>query len=210
MSYNDFFYVQTPKHKLLIRYFMGILDIKSVKLNKRLFFKMCKEGCVNFDKKYGCPPNSGDFSDLVKKFDKLFVMLFTLEMSQFDKTNYQEYLKLRIANSVLKSRIEKVMRVIEEKYNGLFFGSGACRLCNSCNKKRDLPCKYPKRRRPSLEAAGVDCNYLTKKLFDIPLQWYKDKKCPEYTSAVCGLAVSKDVDDKELEEYTQGSIFEIL
>ena len=99
--------------------------------------------------------------------------------------NYKDYLKVQLANSVIKSRIDKHMRKIEK--DSEFLSSGSCRLCKPCKLKLKQPCKYPDKKRYSLEAVGVDVNDLTIKLFNIPMLWYKDKIAPKYTCVVCGM-----------------------
>jgi predicted metal-binding protein len=186
------FYIQTPKHNLKIESYSGFIETSKVKVDKGCFDKMCKEGCANFGRKYSCPPCSPLFNTHVKE-KYLFVLLLKLDLDQFD-SSYREYLKLQAGNAVLKSKIEKVMRALEG--DGKFLATGSCRLCKPCKLKLKKPCKYPEKRRYSLESTGVDCDWLSKELFNVPMLWYKDKKAPKYTSVICGLGVENK---KELE-----------
>ena len=172
------FKVVTPKHELEIKYYSDVIEKSKIKVDKQLFLDLCKKGCVNYDKKYSCPPFSPLFNNYVKS-DFLLVVMFVLDLNQFD---YKEYFKIKIGNAVLKSQIEKVMRKF-----GLYLSTGACRLCKPCKRKLMQPCKYPSKRMYSLESLGVDCNDLCLKLFNVPLKWYKDKKAPPYTSVVCAV-----------------------
>lgn len=192
------FTINTPKHRLLVKYRYGTIHKDRVKVDKELFYQMCKDGCPNFNQKYTCPPLSPDFKTFMKLYDQLFVLLFTLNLDQYHNTEYREYLKLQISNAVLKSKIEKIMRELETITVTPFLGTGSCRLCKPCQKKLNLPCKHPEKRRYSLEALGVDCNILCEKLFAVPLLWYKDKHAPRYTSVVCGLPLKKKSDDKKV------------
>lgn len=189
--------IQTPKHNLNILCFYNTFPTEEIKVNKKLFKKMCQEGCPNYNQKFGCPPLSPSFFDVVKE-KELFFLAMVLELKQFDKENYQEYLKIRIANSILKSRIEKVMRKLEKITKTKFLSTGACRLCKPCQKKIGKPCKHPHKRRYSLESLGVDCNHLTKEAFNLPLKWYKNKQAPEYTTVICGLPINENNNLEEI------------
>lgn len=106
-------------------------------------------------------------------------------MSLSQITQKRFFLKVRMANAMIKSRLNKSLRVIEEANNGsLMLGCSSCGFCKPCQKKHDKPCKYPLKMRFSIESCGVDVAKLTLKNFNIPLQWSWDNVC-EY-SVVCG------------------------
>jgi predicted metal-binding protein len=176
--------VNTPRHKLDVECYFDFVSASEISVQKELFSAMCKQGCSNFGKKYSCPPLSPDFNHYVKN-NKLLVLLLKTDLSQLSA--YKPYHRLRVANAVLKSRIEKIMRSLEENTDTKFLGTGACRLCKPCHRKKGLPCNHPDKMRYSLESLGVDCNKLAKDLFGIPLQWYKSKTCPEYTCVMCAI-----------------------
>lgn len=186
------FIIQTPKHKLKVDAYIEFTKCSSLNVNKKLFTKMCLEGCVNFDKKYCCPPFSPEFKSYVKQRN-LMVLLLKMNLGQLKE--YKEYHRLRIGNVVIKSRAEKMMRKLETYTNTKFLSNGACRLCKPCQRKIGKPCKRPKKMRYSLEALGVDCNELVKDVFKFPLLWYKDKKAPEYTCVVCALPFDEGQED---------------
>jgi len=190
--------VKTKNNNIFIEIYYEFIKKEEVKTNKELFSKMCKEGCKNYGKKFSCPPYAKDFISVADK-EGVFVLMFLIKLNQINST---EYNKLRIANSIMKSRIDKIMRILEERFNTKFFSTGSCRLCKICNINLKKPCKHPDKMRYSLEATGVDCNSLSKKLFNKPLLWFKDKKSPEHTAVLVGLICnSKDIDNikKELE-----------
>ena len=179
------FYTQTAKYRLKIDYFLKFIEKEKVKTDKKLFDGMCKSGCKNYNKKYSCPPFAPSFEKLAEGYDGLFVILFTCNLSQIETS---EYNKIRVANSVLKSRMEKLLRKMGRKR----LGTGACRLCKICNYVLGKQCKYPDKLLYSLEAVGIDCNWLSTSLFSKPLLWYKNKKAPEYGAVVAALFCDKD------------------
>lgn len=188
------FKIKTPNNELVIECFCSFIEKEKVKINLEVFNKMCKEGCVNYAKKFSCPPFAPSFEKLVEDKEGLFVVLFKCNLKEIDST---EYNKVRIANVVMKSKIEKLMRFLEKKFQTIYLSTGSCRLCKPCKLKIKEPCKYPEKKRYSLEAVGLDCDKLSQDLFGFPLLWYKDKRSPEYTCVICGLVCDKK-DVKEL------------
>jgi len=199
------FKVKTKENNLKINFFYDFINKKDVLVKKDCFSKMCLNGCKNYKKKYSCPPFVPDFKNLIKEHEGLFIVLFLCKLNPIKST---EYNKIRIANVVLKSRIIKLMRFLEEKFNTTFLSTGSCNLCKPCKLKLNLPCKHPKKRRYSLEAIGIDCNKISKDLFNIKLLWYKNKKAPRYTCVLCGLVCDKkNIKEikKEVEGFTQNA-----
>lgn len=188
--------VRTPQHHLLVHCFYDFISISKVNSDKELFLNLCKNGCKNFSKKYCCPPMSPDFKSYVKGYDKLLVLLMAAGLDQLNGFGYKDYHKLRIGNAVLKPRTEKIMRNMERKFSTRFLSTGACRLCKPCRLKLKKPCRYPEKRRYSMESLGVDCNYLSHKLFNMPLLWYKHSKAPEYTCVLCALPLVNSINGK--------------
>ena len=190
--------LSTPRHQLKAVCDYGFARMDDVVTRRAEFFSLCKEGCPNFNKKWSCPPCSPDFSIFKRRSDEMLVVLFKLDLHQLDGTGYPGHHKVRLGNAVLKPRAERLMRGLERIVKGRYFSTGACRLCKPCQKKLGRRCRHPDRMRYSLEACGVDCDALSRKVFGVPLQWYRDKRCPDYTSVICALPVPKGVDKAHL------------
>ncbi|MFH0870734.1 MAG: DUF2284 domain-containing protein [archaeon] len=184
--------LKTPKNSLSVDCHFKIIGKGELSVKKELFAEMCKK-CRNYKNKYSCPPFSPDFEAYVKA-EKLLVLLMKARLGQFSA--YKPHFRLRIANAILKPRIEKIMRAMEAHTGTKFLGTGACRLCKPCKKKKGLACSHPDKMRYSLEALGVDCDKLAKNLFGISMQWYKDKAPPEYTLVICALPL-RDEDARD-------------
>lgn len=184
------FEVKTPSNHVKVEVYSGFIDKKEIRTDRKLFSEMCKK-CRNYNKKYSCPPKSPDFNLICSK-EGLFIVLFKISLSQISST---EYNKVQIASSILKSRIDRLMRLLEEKLKTKYLTSGSCRLCKPCCLEKNLPCKHPEKMRFSLESTGIDCNFISEKLFKFPLLWFKNKKAPEYACALAGLISDKK--DKE-------------
>lgn len=198
------FKVITPKNNLIIEVYSDFIKKQEIKLQRQDFIELCKK-CKNYNQKYSCPPKSPEFSKICNK-EGLFIILLKINLKNIKST---EYNKVQLANSVLKSRIDKLMRILEKKFNTKFLSSGSCKLCKPCNLQKNLPCKHPKEMRFSLEATGINCDFLSQTLFNIPLLWFKNKQAPSYTCVLAGLICDKK-ETKEIKEELTKIIRQII
>lgn len=164
------------------------------------FRNLCAAGCANYNKKWSCPPHSPSFYDYSYKWNKLYVLYMRINTRQFTYIK-NDYLKIKAANSILKSRADRFLREMAKKY-GRYISTGSCRLCKPCRCKIDMPCAHPDKMTYSFEALGIDVNALVDMCFQDPLLWYEPQKLPAYASVVCGLLTNEmlSIDDLE-DEY---------
>lgn len=153
----------------------------------------CKKGCVNYGKKWSCPPYSKRFSDIIasKNCDIAIILVGYISL---DDMNYisNPYQQVKAANMILKGRCEKITRMIENELNGYSLLSGSCNLCKPCRRKMDLPCKKPTMVRYSLESTGINVEALLEKYCGHKLLWYKKGEKLPYTSVVTAILVNSN------------------
>ena len=157
--------------------------------DKNKFDSLCKCGCPNFQRKWSCPPYAPAFSDFVSKWERLYVIFMHTDMAQFFYIK-NDYLKIKAANSLLKSRADKFLRRMAKRY-GHYISTGSCRLCKPCKCKTEIPCAHPELMTYSFEAMGVDVGKLVNLYFQKSLLWYKSRQLPECTAVVCGLLTNE-------------------
>lgn len=167
-------------------------------VDKVYFDKLCKEGCPNYGNKWSCPPYAPEYTKFVEKYEFIDVFMLYIELEQFDYIK-QEYLKVKAANSIMKSRIDKGLRNSMNE-NEFYVSTGSCRLCKSCKKKVGKPCAFPEQRTYSFEALGINVSLLTMNIFQRELLWYRTKNLPQYTSVVAGLLTNNGVANTEVIE----------
>lgn len=143
----------------------------------------CRNGCVNYGKKWSCPPFSHAFPEIEKKYSSACLLCFSTEMKYYTDIK-NKYLAVKAANVTLKSLIEKSARDIEKHAGGYSLLSGSCRLCKSCQCKINRPCKHLDKMRYSMEATGLNVKRVCADCLEHDLLWYENKKLPEYTSVV--------------------------
>ncbi|CEO08506.1 DUF2284 domain-containing protein [Paraclostridium sordellii] len=171
--------------------------------DKPLFNKLCKVGCPNFEKKWSCPPYSPRFTSYSKNYKYALVILMYCNLDQFNYTK-TEYMKIKASNSILKTRMDKLMRFLENELDGLMVSNGSCRLCKPCNCKKSLPCKKPNLKRYSMEALGLDVGNISLDIFNHKLLWYKDKIAPKYSTVISCLLLNNIESNKDIYTYLKG------
>lgn len=163
--------------------------------------RLCKEGCVNYGRKWSCPPFSSRFSDIVSdgKFDKGIIIVgnICLDDMKYIKNPYQQ---VKAANMILKSRCERMARYIESRTDGYSLLSGSCNLCKPCKKKKGIFCKHPEKMRYSLESTGLNVQSLLEDNCGYKLLWYEKGMKLQYTSVVTMVLInSAIVSDRDVE-----------
>ena len=164
--------------------------------DKEQFDGLCRLGCPNYGKKWSCPPYSPIYNDFSSGFQALCVVLLGLNLDELGYIK-QDYLKVKAANSMLKSRVDRTLRMCitdGEKY----VSTGSCRLCKPCRKKIEEPCAHPAIRTFSFEALGVNVSTMVKDIFDVNLLWYKRGLLPLYTCVVAGLLTNENPPDQRI------------
>jgi predicted metal-binding protein len=162
-------------------------------VRKKTFEKMCAQGCPNYGMKWSCPPFAPSFQEWLQDETSLLVIMLSIRFDQFSYIK-NDYLKVKAANSILKSRLDKVLRKTARLYNARYLSSGSCRLCKPCKCKHGLPCANPHIMSYSYEALGIDVSALVECCFDYPLLWYKKGYLPPYTCVVGGLFSTDPLD----------------
>lgn len=166
--------------------------------DKETFRVLCAEGCTNYKRKWSCPPYSPSFHNFTSEWNKLYVLYMRINTDQFSYIK-NDYLKIKAANSILKSRADKFMYKMA-KQHGRYISTGSCRLCKPCKCKINMPCAHPAEKTYSFEALGVNVSGLVNMCFQEPLLWYKPKSLPKYTSVVCGLLTNESLSVEFLED----------
>ncbi len=154
---------------------------------------LCQIGCVNYERKWSCPPFSSQISDIIKtgNFDNAFIITGYIFLSDMNyiKNPYQ---KVKAANMILKSKCEEYARKVENLTQGYALLSGSCNLCKPCCKKLNMPCKKPEKRRYSLESTGINVSLLSSKFCNHELLWYNKGEDLLYTSVVTAILYKGD------------------
>lgn len=189
---------KTPHGKVPYWGRVSTVSAKDISLycGKEKFDALCRLGCPNYGRKWSCPPYAPLYSDFSRGCRNLCIVLLGLNLGELEYIK-QDYLKIKAANSMLKSRVDKTLRMCitaGEKY----ISTGSCRLCKPCRKKLEEPCAHPTIRTFSFEALGVNVSVVVKEIFAVNLLWYEKGALPLYTCVVAGLLTNGKPPDQRI------------
>lgn len=152
--------------------------------------QLCESGCVNYGKKWSCPPSSHKISEIISKkaYNRVVLICGYIKLADmcYIKNPYQ---KVKAANIILKSHCETRARDLEKFANGYSLLSGSCNVCKPCYKKKGLPCQKPNLMRYSLESTGINVELLAKKCCNHQLLWYQKGQPQKYTSVITAVLI---------------------
>lgn len=184
--------VTTPSSKIMLNFRVEPVFSKDIFkfLNKEKFSQLCKNGCINYGIKWSCPPAAPSFAEFASPYRSLLLCLLYVNLNQFYYIK-NNYLKVKAANSILKSRIERLLR---SQTRGKHILTGSCRLCKPCRCKLKKPCAHPDKMSYSFEALGIDVSNMIQTFFQHELLWYSKGHLPQYTSVVAGWLTNEKID----------------
>ena len=86
-----------------------------------------------------------------------------------------------------RAKLDPIMLGLEQQVpDSLCCYGGTCYLCKTCAKVAGKPCRFPAKRRSSLEAIGFDVGATAEELLGFELLWSLDT-LPEYITVVSAL-----------------------
>lgn len=206
-EYRHQFTAVTPSSKIILEAEFKQVQAESIAefVEKARFDLLCESGCINYGKKWSCPPYAPNYGELAEGFSYLLVVLMYLDLAQLFYIK-NSYLKVKAANTIMKSRVDRVLRTCADKYNGILISTGSCRLCKPCKCKLGQPCAHMDKKAYSFEALGVNVSAMAKEYFNHDLLWYKKNQMQDYTSVLAGVLCNDSVDLMEMVEKELASI----
>ena len=156
--------------------------------------KGCKhiKPCNNFGKCYSCPPIAKNLSEYNYNYTHCLIYAFWCDWN-FKLASDNPYFKLVNANRTLSPLAFNYGRKLERMLGGKDMIDGRCPLCIKCKASLTpkQPCAFPKERRSSLEAVGLDASLLSEQILEHPISWYLKKQDkiiePKYLTVIHGL-----------------------
>lgn len=162
------------------------------------FDNLCKSHCPNYAHKWSCPPFAPSFREFASKWERLYLIFMHTDLSQFSYIK-NDYLKIKAAHNILKSRAERFVRKMAALHGG-YISTGSCRRCRSCRCKIGMDCAHPDLMSYSFEALGMHVGQMVHDYFQKPLLWYQPQCLPRYTSVVCGILTNEQLSKKYLQD----------
>jgi predicted metal-binding protein len=148
------------------------IPVSDIVLDGRALLKCVVPLCSHYGIDLMCPPNVlpiSEFRDILKCYQNAILIKVDIPVSNLPDGGEGEGLagtseaeRMKSAKDAQKKLHDIVCRIesrcVEEEYHfsaGLI--GGPCPLCEECvGIKSGLPCRYPFRARPAMEALGID------------------------------------------------------
>lgn len=159
------------------------------------FILLCKS-CPRYSQSWACPPFDYNPLSIITKYPYLNIIVSKVNFSPhfIDKhrdTSTSNEILDQVMIDVRKVIDKRLMELEEAHTASLALFAGRCLLCPSgCTRKKDQPCRYPSKIRPSLEAYGFDLAKTIQSLFNLSFQWSKQGKIPPYLCLISGFLTS--------------------
>ena len=142
--------------------------------------------CPNYNRCYSCPPHGFDVASYLDGYAHGVIIgtkiildpqllqkpLSAAERDRFIEDLTHDYRRL----------LDATILALEQSIDGARgCFAGPCQFCTECAKVAGEPCRFPQKRRPSLESIGFDLAATSKELLGIELQWSRDALPPYFT-----------------------------
>ena len=123
----------------------------------------------------GCPGYAPRFDNIKRKCGKLHIMTTSIDMRWVVKyaSHRNPFMLMSYADLLTMTYVRRILRAIEDMgyYTlGVSNCTGKCRTCAVSSK--GLLCKRPSMRGFSMEAVGIDCDWLHSELYGEWLPWH--------------------------------------
>lgn len=211
-------YKTKSKTQYYLRAGTGVLPLEEVEYNKIETERLCRDGCVNYNKGGGCPPFSPDFDSYLRRFPNHKLTLFWIAVpivSIPPTICSQKSWKIPavFSNRMSVTAVDYVykhIRSLEDTKAMLW--TGHCDECKKCIfKLRDgnglvdgvkPRCRHPELRRFSLESTGIWVNKAMESVGSYIDWWWRDgngvnpngKLAPRDTKAICGVIADRSME----------------
>lgn len=118
--------------------------------------KLCESNtCGMYGKSYMCPPLVGEIDALIaelKSFDTAYVYQTVGELE--DSYDFEGMMEAGREHNELAQRLNTKLNAMPAVKH-LHLGAGGCRVCKTCAKNENSPCRHPDLAMSSLEAYGI-------------------------------------------------------
>jgi predicted metal-binding protein len=144
--------------------------------------------CPSYGHSWACPPEAPYLEEVVSTFNKFFLIYYELDINKYIQENRNVIPKLseeKIKNELytgifLRNRLENEIINFLDYYQSnykekLILWDGFCRVCSNkidkgCTYDSGKPCRYPDKKRYSMEATGISVTDMVKRL-NLNIEW---------------------------------------
>ncbi len=144
--------------------------------------------CPSYGHSWACPPVAPYLEKDISQYTKFYLIYSILDLNEYikkQKSKHPKKSKKRIKNKLfmnnfLRDKLEEEIYIFIEtyqySYNEKFIlWDGFCRICfnevdRGCTYDSGKPCRYPNKKRYSMEAIGIDVTETVQRL-NLKIEW---------------------------------------
>jgi predicted metal-binding protein len=144
--------------------------------------------CPSYGHSWACPPEAPYLEATVSKFNRFFLIYYELDLNNYIKDIKEEKPNLNEKNiknelyngKFLRNKLETEIFLFLENYQDLYeekliLWDGFCRVClnktdKGCTYDSGKPCRYPDKKRYSMEATGIAVTEMVNNL-NLKIEW---------------------------------------
>jgi len=144
--------------------------------------------CPSYGHSWACPPVAPYLEQEVSKYEKFYLIFVKFNLQSYiekEKEKHPKRSEMSIRNAffmknLLRDRLEQEIKLFINEYENfyeekLILWDGFCRLCfnekdKGCTYDAGDPCRYPDKKRYSMEAVGIDVTQTVKNK-NFNLEW---------------------------------------
>lgn len=176
-----------------------IVEVTMKELNKHLkrkeVYGYCKS-CPNYNKIWTCPPYLNKEDEFISAYNYAYIIESKVIFEENEiKTEEEVLSKFQEHRRKLGNRLLEIEKTISDSVS---LYAGNCYHCDNCLRENSIECKYPEKKRYSLESVGYDVSLITKNILDSEILWMQGQ-IPEYLLAVAAIFTKKEVNKIKLQ-----------
>lgn len=143
---------------------VGFDEYREIEASELIFaeavFDSCKANtCGNYGQNHSCPPRSGDMTENRSRFlayDHAIILNKIVYLGKYYEKMEESAREVgRLLNELRDKLADEPVMIA---------GPGGCDLCDPCAAKEDAPCRFPEKKRYSMEGSGMDIVTLSRRL----------------------------------------------
>ena len=198
MDNNEVNRTSTGRSDLKIEYYEAEVTVEEYLpdcVDVPQFLPYCQR-CSNYNRIWSCPPYDFDPVDYWKKYRTLRVIgykVFTPEDMRcriYPPEDYQSTVETLMLEP--KKELDRSLLELEKNIPGSrALSGGSCLYCEpaDCARIHGEPCRFPEKRRYSIESLGGNVGLTVTRYLHQKLEWIENGRLPEYYMIVGGLLI---------------------
>ncbi|MDI9498948.1 MAG: DUF2284 domain-containing protein [Bacillota bacterium] len=130
----------------------AVFDVADIELREEVRAMCAADRCHSYGKNWMCPPHIGDLATWRGRIDQYSHGILIQRTCQLEDSF--DYEAMAEGQRILKGLFNNFVDEGACPPGMLLLTCGTCTLCSSCGCP-DIPCRFPDRAYPSLEAIGI-------------------------------------------------------